>query len=457
MTRTPGKHPIEFNRNSLRAGMRLAVAVSGGADSVGLLRTLAEAAPEIGLVLRVAHVHHGIRGAEADRDERFVAALAQGLGLECWVHRVDTPAVARSKKQTLEEAARELRYAWFRELLAQGKADAVATAHTLEDQAETVLHRLVRGAWTEGLSGIHPMVHCAGGVILRPFLETRRGEIRAWLSEIGQAWQEDATNDDTAHTRNRIRHELMPQLAEYNPQIAQQLAHMATIARDEETWWESELAKLLPGIVLPGKPVRGGGRAVSTNPEEASLGIELERLRALAPAVRRRLLRAAAKQLGCALNFDQTERLMAMSAPEGSRKQELALDLWADKSVRELQLLRKTAGAGEDRILAQVEVTIPGEIAANGVRLRLALLATAPGEAAGTALLRAPRGGDRVRIRYSRGAKPLKEIFERMRISADARKAWPVLEWQGRIVWMKDVDLEPEHDLPFTVEAIPEE
>ena len=106
---------------------------------------------------------------------------------------------------------------WFRALLAEGKADAVATAHTLDDQAETVLHRLVRGAWTEGLGGIHPVVDCARGVILRPFLETRRAEIQAWLREMGQAWREDATNADTAFTRNRIRHEVLPQLAGFNP------------------------------------------------------------------------------------------------------------------------------------------------------------------------------------------------------------------------------------------------
>src|ERR1039458_4259027 len=124
---------IRFDRKNLRVGTRVAVAVSGGADSVGLLRGLHREAAELGLVLAVAHVHHGIRGAEADEDERFVGDLADDLGLELWAHRVETPAVARERKQTLEEAARELRYAWFRELLAQGKFDAVATAHTLDD------------------------------------------------------------------------------------------------------------------------------------------------------------------------------------------------------------------------------------------------------------------------------------------------------------------------------------
>ena len=431
--------------------MRVVVAVSGGADSVGLLRTLHAEAPEIGLVLAVAHVHHGIRGAEADEDERFVVELAKELGVQVWMHRVETPAVAREKKQTLEEAARELRYAWFRGLLAQGKADAVATAHTLDDQAETVLHRLLRGAWTEGLGGIHPVVQCARGVILRPFLDTRRQEIRAWLRELGQPWREDATNEDTAHSRNRIRHELVPRLGEYNPQIAEQLAHLATIARDEESWWDTELARIVPGLVLPGKPVRGGGRAVSTHPEEGSAGIELERLRALAPAVRRRVLRAAAKRLGCALNFQQTERLMAMCEPEAAKKQELAAGLWAEKSARELRLVRRGPSREEANATEPVEVSIPGEVSGFGVRLRLA--PTRTNEAVpGMAVLRAPKAGDRVKIRYSRGVKALKEIFERMQAEPEARKIWPVLEWQGRIVWMKGVELEPEREAPFTVE-----
>jgi tRNA(Ile)-lysidine synthase len=174
VTRAP-----EIDGSKLRAGMRVAVAVSGGSDSVGLLRALAEVAPGIGLVLAVAHVHHGIRGAEADEDARFVAELAEQPGLELHLHRVDTPAAAREKRETLEEAARSLRYAWFRQLLSGGQLDAVATAHTLDDQAETVLQRLLRGAWTEGLGGIHPVLACQGGVILRPFLRVRHADIQA--------------------------------------------------------------------------------------------------------------------------------------------------------------------------------------------------------------------------------------------------------------------------------------
>jgi len=337
MSDTPPIH-----RQLLRPGMRLAVAVSGGADSVALLRSLINLAPEIGLVLSVAHVHHGIRGAEADSDAEFVSTLAAKHNLLFHRHDVDTPSSARDNRETLEEAARNLRYAWFRELLDAGEADAVATAHTLDDQAETVLHKLLRGAWTEGLGGISPILPHTRGAILRPFLNARRSEIEAWLRSIDQPWREDATNADTAYTRNRLRHELLPMLATYNPQIHSQLANLATLARDEDAYWQAELARILPSLVLPGKPIRGGGRATSTHPDEASLAFEIERL-PQSPALRRRILRAAAKQLGTALNFDQTEKLMSMLGRDGARRQQLTAELHAERSPRELRLVKRKA------------------------------------------------------------------------------------------------------------------
>ena len=324
--------------------MRVAVAVSAGADSVALLRALILAAPEIGLVLSVAHVHHGLRGSDADTDAAFVAELAAAHSLPLHRRDVDTPASAKANRETIEEAARNLRYAFFRELLTSGQTDAIATAHTLDDQAETVLHKLLRGAWTEGLGGIHPRLAEMKGAILRPFLNVRRSEIEAWLRSLDQPWREDATNADTAFTRNRLRRELLPALAAYNPQICSQLANLATIARDEDAYWQAELTRLLPQLLLPGKPVRGGGRSASTGPSESSLAIEIERLPA-SPALRRRILRAAARQLGTALNFEQTERLLAMCTRQPTRRQTLTAELHAERSPRELRLIHRTLPA----------------------------------------------------------------------------------------------------------------
>jgi tRNA(Ile)-lysidine synthase len=418
-------------RTSLfRPGQRIAVAVSGGADSVALLRRLLEERHQLGIVLSITHVHHGIRGAEADADAAFVASLASTYDLPFHLHQADTPAAVATLHETLEEAARNLRYAWFRQLLAAGEADAVATAHTLDDQAETVLHKLLRGAGTEGLSGIH-LVH--SGNILRPFLETSRASIEAWLLHLGQPWREDASNRDMAHTRNRIRHQLLPLLRTFNPQIATQLSRLAAISADEEAYWQTELERLLPSLLLPGRPTRGGGRTSSTHPEEETIAIEQARLRALHPAVGRRVVRAAARRLGARLSFDQTEQLLAMTE-SGARKFELPGGILVERSLREIRLSRTGAPADTPAL----NFPVPGVIQAPdyGVQLR------AEHAEAGQAVLRAWKPGDRVTLRHSRGPKKVAEVLDRLHVLGGDRKSWPVVEWQGKIVWMRGVDVD---------------
>ena len=149
----------------------MCVAVSGGADSVGLLVAMADARPETGLVLSGMHVHHGLRGAEADADVAFVVELARELDVPLSVKRGDVGALAAERGNGMEEAARVLRYGFFRDLLREKETDAVATAHTMDDQAETVLMKLLRGAWTEGLGGVAPVMQVeGGGRIARPLL-----------------------------------------------------------------------------------------------------------------------------------------------------------------------------------------------------------------------------------------------------------------------------------------------
>ena len=337
--------PPNLLADLFRPGQRIAVAVSGGADSVALLRRLLEQRSKLGIVLSVAHVHHGIRGEDADADAGFVEMLAAAHDLPFHLRRVDAPAAAAHQREGLEEAARHLRYAYFEELIEQRTVDAVATAHTRDDQAETVLYKLLRGAWTEGLSGIHPVLALPQGRILRPFLETSRPAIVEWLRALNQAWREDLTNADTAYTRNRIRHQLLPELGNYNPEIARQLSRLAAISADEERYWQDELSRLLPSLLLPGKPARGGGRATSTRPEEASVAIELERLNQLHPAMSRRVLRAAARQLGTRLGFDHTERLFQLvnsAKRTAARKIELPGGIFAERTLREVRLSRKS-------------------------------------------------------------------------------------------------------------------
>jgi tRNA(Ile)-lysidine synthase len=435
----------------LKPGLRLAVGLSGGADSVALLRALAGRSGELGLALHAAHLHHGLRGAEADADLAFSRALAEELGLPFHQGRVDAAAEAAAKGETLEEAARRLRYNWFRQLIASGEVEAVATAHTRDDQAETVLAKFLRGAWTEGFSGIHPVVEFPEGRILRPLLATTRTEVEAYLNALGQRWREDSSNRHLTFTRNRIRHELLPLLEGWNPQLREHLAQMAVLARDEEAWWQAELARLAPQLLLPGRPVRGGGRASGHDPA-AFLSIEVVRLAALAPAMQRRLLRYAAGQLGAAPDFAATEvlRTLGLFGKAGQRR-ELAEGLRAERTHRELRLSLEAAKAGEADAEAVPEycVHVPGEIAAPVFGLRLRVEASAEGKGF-VATLRNWRPGDRVRPRYSSGPRKVKEVLERLRVTGTGRALWPVLELEGRIVWMKGVELEPDSGIEVT-------
>ena len=426
----------------------MAVGLSGGADSVALLRALAERSRELGLVLHAAHLHHGLRGEEADADLAFARSLAADLGLPFHEAQVDTEAEAKANAasakpaETIEEAARRLRYGWFRQLMASGEVEAVATAHTRDDQAETVLAKFLRGAWTEGLSGIHPVVEFPEGRILRPLLSTTRAEVEAYLAALGQQWREDSSNRHPTFTRNRIRHELLPLLEGWNPRLREHLAQMAQLALDEEAWWQTELARMGPQLLLPGKPVRGGGREAADG-----LALDVTRLAALAPALQRRLLRYATEQLGAAVDFPSTEALRTMAlAGRAGQKLELAQGLRAERTHRELRLAVlpvAKAGTAAAESAPEYTVAIPGEILAPAFGLRLRIEATGTHEGQ-TATLRNWKPGDRVRLRYSSGLSKVKEVLERLRVTGSSRALWPVLELDGRIAWMRGVEVEPE-------------
>jgi tRNA(Ile)-lysidine synthase len=176
-------------RELLRAGDRVAAAVSGGADSVALLRALLELRAELGIVLAVAHFNHQLRSEGSDADEQFVADLASQHDMPFFAGRADVRAHADANKLSLEHAGREMRYQWLLELAQDERLDAIATAHTAGDQAETVLMKFLRGAGTRGLAGIHPLLVREGVRIIRPLLETSRTEVEQYLTSILQPWR----------------------------------------------------------------------------------------------------------------------------------------------------------------------------------------------------------------------------------------------------------------------------
>ncbi len=235
------------------------LAVSGGPDSVALARAALAARPGPGVLLVLAHLNHQLRGAESDADEAFVVALHAGLvasgeaNLRVACQRIDVGQQARAEGGNLEAVAREVRYRWLAEVAGAHGLGWVATGHTASDQAETVLHRLLRGTGLAGLRGIAPRRELAAGVeLVRPLLSVPRADVLAYLGALGQPYRHDPSNADLARTRNRIRHELLPHLAErYNPRVAEVLARLAEQARDAWSAEEEAGALLLREAELP--------------------------------------------------------------------------------------------------------------------------------------------------------------------------------------------------------------
>jgi tRNA(Ile)-lysidine synthase len=240
---------------------------------------------------------------------------------------------------------------------------------------------------------------------------------------------------------------------------------MAELARDEEAWWQSEVARVAEQVILRGRPVRGGGRAATT---ADGVAMDIVRLTAEPVAVQRRLLRFAAAQLDAAPDFTATEALRSLAQTgRAGQRLELAQGLRADRTHREIRLSRGPNSAASSSALKpeQYECVIPGEVAAPafGCRIRLDLAAGAVPDdsrngAARKAVLRSWKPGDRVHLRYSSGVRKVKEVLERMKVTGADRADWPVLEVvgevAGRIVWMRGVELEPDPSLRVSVEPL---
>lgn len=252
-------------------GSRVIAAVSGGADSVCLLHVLKELAPDS--LAGIAHFNHKWRAEASEDDERFVVGLASQFALPFF--RAEARAEGSGNR---EQNARRERHAFFRSL-----PHKVALGHTADDQAETVLFRFLRGSGLTGLAGMDPV---AEGII-RPLIDIARADVEEYLRARNIAWREDATNADVSFSRNRIRHDLLPELASgWNPQIRRSLAQLAGLARDEESYWMAELDRLAPTCMTILPPV---------DPSSALPDVEFrtDALASLPKAVARRLIRRA--------------------------------------------------------------------------------------------------------------------------------------------------------------------
>ncbi len=427
----------------LRPGDRVGIAVSGGADSVALLRMLLELRDDLGIVLSVVHLNHKLRGADSDADEQFVRSLAGTHGLEIIAESRDVKAFSSEKKLSLEAAAREARHEFFRRILLS-QVNRVATAHTLDDQAETVLLKLTRGAGTRGLAGIYPKraisrqpsaisrnqpdLDHAVKTIVRPLLGSRRSQLREYLDEIGQTWREDTSNQDLRHTRNRVRQEILPLLErQVNPAVCETLAESADIARAEEAYWATEVDRFLPEIWSADE--RGGTLKLSS--------------RSLPLALRRRLLRAAAENLGIALEFRQVEEILGHGSGEGSS---ILSGQWTVTQHSDIITFRQ---AGKIVSEYQYELPVPGKVsvAEAGIVLETSVPERPdPSRDDGDLVhsrfaqrkwvVRNWRPGERFWPVHTKEPKKIKELLQDRHITGEEKQRWPVIACGDEIIWL---------------------
>ncbi|MGA3293601.1 MAG: tRNA lysidine(34) synthetase TilS [Candidatus Acidiferrales bacterium] len=455
----------------LAPGDRVGVAVSGGGDSVALLRLFESLRDKLGITLLIVHFDHGLRGAESEADARFVAELACERGLEFILERSDVAAAAASHKWNLEDAARRLRYAFFARVVAEGRATRIAVAHTQDDQAETVLAHLLRGTGPAGLAGIYPVA----GVVVRPLLGHRREELRKYLRGLGQAWREDVTNLDMRRSRARIREQLMPLLErDFSPRVTDRLSRLARLSREDEQFWDALVEDRFQALVREGDGTFVIGIRDLLAPLDLS-GVTGEGMtpdnegakpqRALTERLIRRLYQSVrGEQQGP--TAERVEQVLHLACESTSgRRVELPGGVQVERSFA--QLIFSRAARTERRLRSQETneqqyayhylVQLPDRgvatVSVPELKSRFCLKVidwpirerdTKREKVALDAdLLRAPlilrnwRPGDAYRPRGRRQTQKLKRMFLAGRIPSRERVSWPVLESGGRVVWAR--------------------
>ena len=430
----------------LPAGAVVLAMVSGGADSVAMLRLLA--AGELGDLsgrLCVLHVNHLLRGAEADADASFVSGLCAALGVPCTVVRYDVCAYADAEGLNLEDAGRRVRYR-FAEAELDARCDAlaagrdlgrIAVAHTLDDRLETFLARLVAGAGAAGLASIAPK----RDRIVRPLIAARRIEVTAYLEALGQAWREDATNTDTTRERAWVRHELLPVIERRNPAFATVAERTMALLGDDDRALDAFARAEAAGIVTR---------------EPGAVCFERARLAALLPAMARRVVRSALLEAfpeASRLEFEHVDAIVTgTSDPTFAR--DLPFGLRAEAEYGKVRVSRREDVAPS---VAPGLLELPGTLdcgAAGALEARVSASgAIAPGPdvvsidadtVSWPLVVDAPREGDRLRPLGLGGSKKLSDVLIDAKVPRRARGAVPVVRDGERIVWVAGVTLAEE-------------
>ena len=385
------------------APRRVLIAVSGGADSTGLARVLDALSREARLTLAAAHIDHGLR-EDSPIDAAFVASLCQTLGIPCAVDRL---SLGRGD----ENAARQARYAALAERAKAFDADVIALAHHENDQAETVLMRLARGAGGDGLGGMAALRTMNGlpCPLWRPFLTVSPGRIRDALREIGQAWREDATNQTDDYFRNRVRRHVLPVLESGAPGAARAIARAARVLADE-----SDCLNALADDYL-------AARASLSPP---CVFLETDGFEALHPAIRRRAVRRLCGRAGIDADYALTERLLSLRAGEQCN---LPRDYRAERTAARLHI---TPPVCEPLPLSRIETSPFTGDTGDGIRTQAIPLGAMDG-----ARLRRRLPGDVIQPLGMKGTKSLQDYFVDRKIDRPFRDHLPLLCRDGEVLW----------------------
>lgn len=417
-------------RDLLHAGDRVAAAVSGGADSVALLLLLIELQQGLGIVLSVAHVNHKLRGAESDEDEKFVADLAREHKVELFVRAAP---LAKTQGSGIEAEARKLRYEFFSELSRTENIGKIATGHTLDDQAETVLLRVFRGTGIRGLAGIHPRlkleyIGAPCGEVIRPLLEFRREELRNFLRGRNQRWRDDSSNQNPTFLRNRLRMSVVPVLREtFGDGALENLADLAEIARAEEELYSAD----------------SGAWA-----DKAA--IDLRRLFAFPLGAQRRAIKAwiEATAPEVSVSFRLVEQILQLARESEGGKLEVSPGrvLRAARDELRWEPLAKPTGTDYEYALA-----VPGAVELRELNLRIESSVTqidaVPSpecqhlldleKVRGDLRIRNWRAGDRYWPANRKAEKKVKELLTERHAAGAEKKLWPVVESNGELIWLR--------------------
>ena len=404
-------------------GMHLLVALSGGADSVALLALLCQARSDYGLGISAVHFHHGIRNEEADSDAAFCRGLCARLGVELIEGSGSVPRYARENHLGMESAAREMRYAFLRRVLHEVRADKIALAHHLDDQAETILMHLFRGA---GLSGIRGMQRMQDD-LYRPLLDISKAELVQFLQENGIGWREDSTNFIADNPRNALRLHALKEIEKHYPSVSAAIARYGRIAAEEDIWLQRMTGRFLVEHLQSGPY----GRRLLLHGDEDT-------------ALLRRCIRSIA---GAHLSLEKTDEAVAIARSEKGRM-EISGKLTIEKTPRALYFLPK-----DREKPAEVPLKIPGRTVLPGVCRIVAecgdfpidaddhLVECLDAEALEGAMLRLRRDGDRIHPLGARGDRLLSDYLIDKKIDRPLRGWMPVVARQRQVLWAGGVGI----------------